>query len=156
MLLEWPKCLLGIFCTMLWKNLNELTGLLVSQLVSLFCFCFCFCFCFDASWLLHAGFLQLWRVGDVSCCGSVLLNVVASLVAEPRSQIMHTSVVAAHGLQSMRLVGGHMGLVAPWHVKSSQTRDQTCTPCFGRQIFNHWVTRKVPEWTFWATQCISI
>ena len=131
--------------------MNLLGFQLVSQLVL-----FLVVFCFDGSWLLHAGFLQLWRVGDVSCCGSVLLNVVASLVAEPRSQIMHTSVAAAHGLQSMSSVGGHMGLVAPWHVKSSQTRDQTCTPCFGRQIFNHWITREVPKWTFWATQYISI
>ena len=31
----------------------------------------------------------------------------------------------------------HSGLVMPWHVKSSQNRDQTCGPCFGRQILNH-------------------
>ena len=28
------------------------------------------------------------------------------------------------------------GLVAPWHVESSWTRDQTHVPCFGRQILN--------------------
>ena len=28
------------------------------------------------------------------------------------------------------------GLVAPWHVGSSQTRDRTCVPCIGRQILN--------------------
>ena len=28
---------------------------------------------------------------------------------------------------------------------SSQTRDQTCTPCVGRQSFNHWTTREVPH-----------
>ena len=28
----------------------------------------------------------------------------------------------------------HTGLVAPWHVESSQTRDQTHVPCIGRQI----------------------
>ena len=26
---------------------------------------------------------------------------------------------------------------------SSQTRDQTCVPCIGRQILNHWTTREV-------------
>ena len=31
----------------------------------------------------------------------------------------------------------HMGLVAPWHVDSSQTRNQTYVPCIGRQILNH-------------------
>ena len=35
------------------------------------------------------------------------------------------------------------GLVAMWHVESSQTRGGTCVPCFGRQILNHWITREV-------------
>ena len=30
----------------------------------------------------------------------------------------------------------------------SLTRDQTCTPCDGRQSLNHWIARKVP--------CISV
>ena len=30
------------------------------------------------------------------------------------------------------------GLLAPRHVESSWTRDQTCVPCIDRQIFNHW------------------
>ena len=33
------------------------------------------------------------------------------------------------------------GLVAPWHVRSSWTRNGTCVPYIGRQILNHW--RKV-------------
>ena len=36
------------------------------------------------------------------------------------------------------------GLVAPRHVGSSQTRDQTRVPCIGRQILNHCATREVP------------
>ena len=32
----------------------------------------------------------------------------------------------------------HMGLLTPWHVGSTQTRNWTCVPCFGRQIINHW------------------
>ena len=36
-----------------------------------------------------------------------------------------------------------MGLVAPWHVESSQTRDQTHVSCIGKQIPNHWTTRKI-------------
>ena len=35
-------------------------------------------------------------------------------------------------------------LVAPWHVESSWTRDQTCIPHIGRQILNHWTTSEVP------------
>jgi len=36
-----------------------------------------------------------------------------------------------------------MGLVAPWHVGSSWTREQTCIPCIGRWILNHWTNREV-------------
>ena len=36
-------------------------------------------------------------------------------------------------------------LVATWHVKSSQTRDQTCVPCIGRWLLNHWTTTEVPR-----------
>ena len=36
-----------------------------------------------------------------------------------------------------------MDLVAPHHVESSPTRDQTCVPCIGRRILNHWTTREV-------------
>jgi len=35
------------------------------------------------------------------------------------------------------------GLVAPRQAGSSQTRDQTCVPCFGRLILHHWVIREV-------------
>ena len=35
----------------------------------------------------------------------------------------------------------HIGLVAPWIVGSSQTRDQTHVPCFSRWILNHWTIR---------------
>ena len=37
----------------------------------------------------------------------------------------------------------HMGLVAQWHVESSQTKDPACVPCIGRWVLNHWTTRKV-------------
>ena len=36
-----------------------------------------------------------------------------------------------------------LGLAASWHVSSSQTREQTCVPCLGRGILNHWTTREV-------------
>ena len=35
------------------------------------------------------------------------------------------------------------GLGAPWHVESSQTRDQTCVLCISKQIPIHWATREV-------------
>ena len=39
-------------------------------------------------------------------------------------------------------------LVAPGHVESSWTRDQTHVLCIGRQILNHWNTREVQNVTF--------
>ena len=36
------------------------------------------------------------------------------------------------------------GLVAPWHVGSSRTRDRTPVPFIGRQILNHCATREDP------------
>ena len=36
-----------------------------------------------------------------------------------------------------------MGLVAPRHAESSQTRDGTCVPCIVRWFLNHWTTREV-------------
>ena len=38
----------------------------------------------------------------------------------------------------------HIGLVAPWHVGSSWTRDRTCVSCIGRRILNHCTTMEVP------------
>ena len=36
------------------------------------------------------------------------------------------------------------GLVAPWHVGSSQTKARTYVSCIGRQILNYCTTREVP------------
>ena len=45
----------------------------------------------------------------------------------------------------------HRGLVSPWHVESSWTRDRTHFPCIGRQILNHWTPREVPtSLCFWV------
>ena len=45
----------------------------------------------------------------------------------------------AHRLQYLP----HAGLVAPWHMESSGTRDWTCVPCISRQILNYWTTREI-------------
>ena len=63
---------------------------------------------------------------------------------------MVASLVAERGLwgaqaQELQLMGSRlwaqqswcMGLVAPWHGGSSQTRDRTHVLCIGRQILNH-------------------
>ena len=41
----------------------------------------------------------------------------------------------------------HMGLAAPRHVESSQTRGQTCVPCAGRRILIHSPPGRSPYWS---------
>ena len=66
----------------------------------------------------------------------------------------HCAFVAAGRLSPAEESGGYSllstglllwctGLAAPRHVGSSWTRVQTCVPCIGRQILNHWTTREV-------------
>ena len=43
-----------------------------------------------------------------------------------------------------------LGSVAPQHVGSSQTKDQTRVPCTGRQILNHWATKEVANGTLFG------
>ena len=58
-----------------------------------------------------------------------LLTAVASLVGSRHAGFSSSSVWAQHLW--------HPGSLAPWHVESSQDRDQTCGPFIGRQILNH-------------------
>ena len=81
-----------------------------------------------------------------------LLIAVASLVVEHGLQVdglwqlQHMgSAVVARGLQSAGSVVWHTVLVAPQHVGSSRTRDQTRVPCIGRRILNHCTTKEVPK-----------
>ena len=74
-----------------------------------------------------------------------LLIAVASFVVDHGLQ--------ARGLQQLRLAGSRAqvqqlwrtGLVALWHVGSSQTRAQTHVTCIGRWILNHCTTREAEE-----------
>ena len=61
------------------------------------------------------------------------LTIVASLVAEHRLPDAQA--------QQLWLTG----LVAPWHVGSSQTRAGTRVPCISRQTLNHCATREAPK-----------
>ena len=99
-------------------------------------------------------FLQLQRAGLLSSCGAWLLIAVASLLGRGLWG-MQPSVVAAHVLSSCgsralehRLSSGaeaqqlcHTGSVSPWHVGSSQTRDQTQVSYIGRQLLHQVKTR---------------
>ena len=50
------------------------------------------------------------------------------------------SLVVASRIQQLWLTG----LAALWHVLSSWTADQTCVPCSGRWILNHWTSQELP------------
>ena len=127
-----------------WSDLNSLRCYQTSREIWGFFFNFfytsyLFIFGCTVSALLCAGFLQVRWVGPSHCGGFSCWG--------PSAPGAQASVVAVLGLWLW-----HMGLVAPRHVKSSWTRDQTHVPCTGRQILNHWTTRKVPgrdvEWVF--------
>ena len=68
--------------------------------------------------LLSGCGAQASHCGGFSCCGAQALEPQAS-------------------------VAGEHGLVAPWHVESSWTRDQTPSPGTGRQILIHCTTTEV-------------
>ena len=84
-----------------------------------------------------------------SSCVDGLLTEVASLVAEHGLQVYSLSSCGTRA-QQLWLMGSRaqaqqlrrMGLVAPWHVRSSWTRARTGVPCIGRQILNHCATRE--------------
>ena len=48
------------------------------------------------------------------------------------------------------------GLVAPWHVGSSQTRARTRVPCIGRQTLNHCATREAHSFFLNKFICLFI
>ena len=84
------------------------------------------------SWLRSRGFLQSQRVGDtlqLRCRGFALWRLLFLQSVGSR----------ALGLQQL----GLQGLVGPWYVGSSPTRDHSLVPCIGRQILNQWSTREV-------------
>ena len=92
----------------------------------------------ENTWFLKVTYL-------FGCAGSLLLCrdflwlqwVGATLVVVRRLLIVAASCCRARELW-------HTGLVAPSHVGSSWTRDQTHVLCTGRQILNHWTTGEVP------------
>ena len=76
-------------------------------------------------WLLPAGFLELWRPG-------VTLQLRWSDFCLWGPLSLWTTGSTEHGPQGSRL----SGFVAPRHVESSQTRDQTHVPYTGRRVLH--------------------
>ena len=66
-----------------------------------------------------------------------------SLVAVLRLLLLQSMVSGAHAQEFW-----YTGLVAPHHMRSSQTRNQTHAPWIGRQILSHWTMREVQYYFF--------
>ena len=100
-------------------------------------------FGYTGSFLLCLGFLQLQLAGTMHHAGVWTYCGGVSFVSEHR--------LYARGLQWFWLTGSRapaqrlwpMGLVAPQHGGSSQTRDWTHIPCICRQSLIHCATSKV-------------
>ena len=93
-------------------------------------------FIFKTDCWLHWVFATAARLSRVAGSGGAVpfwcraSRVVASGTAEHSSRC---------GLQCL----GHVGLVALWHVGSSQTKDRIQVSYSSRWILNHWTTREV-------------
>ena len=83
------------------------------------------------------------QVGAPLCCSAWLSHCGAFLLRSTGSGAQ-ASVVTALGLSSC----GCVGLVAPQHVGSLQTRDRTHVPCISKQILIRCTTREVPRRDF--------
>ena len=105
--------------------------------------------CF-AALVLHCclwAFSGCGKWGQLFTAVHGLLIVVTSFVAKHRLQSSQASVVVASGLTSCSspaLEFWYIGLIAPWHMESSQTWDQTHIPCTARTP-NHWAMREVQD-----------
>ena len=91
--------------------------------------------------LLFVGGARVSHCGGFSYCRARALGVRASVVVAREPSSCGAWALGHVGLQQL----WRMGLVAPRHVGSSQTRAGTCVPCIGRRILNHCATREVPK-----------
>ena len=94
-------------------------------------------------WIFVAAqtFLQLWCLG-FSLQWFLLLQSTGSRHTGFSSCGMWAQQLWLLGSRAQAQQLWHVGLVAPRHVESSGTRDQTHVPCISRQILNHQTTRE--------------
>ena len=89
------------------------------------------------------------------CAGSLLLHAGCLLLRCPGFSFQRLLWLQSVGSRGHRL---SRGLIAPWYVGSSQTRDQTRVPCPGRQIANHSPAREgclVPVMQCFSSPCFK-
>ena len=122
--------LMGRSSIKVWQLLPQMTCQGYYFFLMLFFLLFVY---FWLRWVIDAahGLSLVVASGGYSVMMHRLVFVAASLAVK----------LGLQGTQAQQLM--HTGLVAPQHMRSSQTRDLTGVPCFVRQILNHWTSRKV-------------
>ena len=131
--LAFPSIWLYILAILWWNSFFLLNKIIYLFLIALGLHCFVWAFSSFREW------------------GPLILIALASPVVELRLWVVQASVVMLGELSSCssQVWGqklGYPGLVAPKHVGSSRTRDQTCVSCVGRQILYRWATREALWW----------
>ena len=130
--------------------------------LNFFLYIYLFIGCIGSS-LLRVGFLQLRRAGAALRCGArafplqwlLLLWSTGSRCAGFSSCGTRAQQLWLAGSRAQVQQMWHMGLVAPRHVGSSQTRARTRVPCIGRRILNPCATREVPiKFLIKSTGCL--
>ena len=84
---------------------------------------------------------------DLSLCWLLLLWSTGSRVHGLQQLQNMGSVVVAPQLWSTGWIVWCTDLVPPWHVGSSQIRDQSHVSCIGKWIIYHWATREAPQFS---------
>ena len=86
-----------------------------------------------------------WRGGGATVCCGIWASHCSGFSCEAQALGTWASVVVAPRLYGRGSVVVDVGLAAPGHVESPQTRDQTHVPYLGRQILIHCTNREVPH-----------
>ena len=114
---------------------NSICSLFFLNILCLFLFFFKIClFMFGYARMACTGFCALgWCAQAFSICGEV----------ERPSHAVHRPHCGGFSCRRARAWWWYSGLVASWHVGSSQIRDWTHVPCIARRILDHWTTWEV-------------
>ena len=103
---------------------------------------------FEYFTFLFQKLVSLWLYWIFTAvCRLSLVAMHEGLLSNCGAWTSHCSCFFCCGARALGRVGSVVvwlpGLVASRQVESSRKRDETCVPCSGRQIPNHWTTREV-------------
>ena len=109
-------------------------------------------------WVLVAvaGFLQLWWAGAALCQGTWASRCsgFSCFVAWALGCVGFSSwglwaqYLGNQALEHRLSSWQYTGSAAPWHMGSSQNRDQTCVSCIGKQVLYYWATTEAPWFSY--------